>query len=77
MAASIRNTYVRDTYIGSNCAMNTWIWCTTIGNAYTRNIYISGAYIRDIKPKILARSELILRSPGIIFIYTSINNYCL
>ena len=77
MASGIRSTYARDTYIRSNCAMGIWIWCASVRNIYTGDIYTSGAYVGDIEPKTLTRSGVTLKSLGIIFIYASINNYYL
>ena len=65
MATDIRSIYARDTYIGSICAVGTWIRCTSVRGAYTGCIYVRSAFARGVKPKILAGSEVILAGPDV------------
>lgn len=59
LAAAIRSICIKYTYIDSIYAMDTWIRCSNIGHAYTRDICIKDTSIRDAEPRVLVRSEII------------------
>lgn len=63
--ASIRSICTKDTCIGSTCIIHTWIWCYSIGDTYTRVIYIKSTSDRDVELRTLIRSEVILASSRI------------
>ena len=69
MAADIRITYAKDICIGSIYAIGTWIKCADIMSACTECIYTSNVFVKDVEPKTLVESEVILAGLGI-------NNYC-
>lgn len=63
------NIYTRNIYIDSICAMNTWIGCANIRDAYISYICAKSAFARSVKPRALAES-------GIILSYLEINDCC-
>lgn len=67
MAASIRNTCTRDTYIGSIYAMGTQIGCASIKDACIRGIYTKNIFVEDIELRVFV-------GLGVILISQKINN---
>lgn len=59
MAASIRNTYTKDTCIGNTCVMSIWIRCFEVGDTCTRGIYARGAFVGGVEPRTLVGSRVI------------------
>lgn len=74
MLVDIENTYAKDNYISSG-AMGIWIGYANIRGDYIKSIYTKDAFIKDIQPKILARSRIILGISRITFTDVGVNNY--
>lgn len=59
MAASIGSTYIRDTFISNTCAINTRIRYSGIEIAYNKGICARSTFVRGVKPRALAKLEMI------------------